>query len=73
MAAMLDEVRDTLTFEPNGYGESLSLASLDEPNTLSVGVIVVAVAASLAVVAAVAVIIVKRKKKKNAVIKNNVG
>ena len=67
MASMLDEVRDTLVFEPNEYCEGLELMSLDEPNTLNPAVMIVAAIASLAVVVVIVVIIVK--KKKNALVK----
>ncbi len=67
MAAKLDEVRDTLEFEPNEYCQSLSLSSLDAPKTLSTALIIVSVAASLVVL--VVVVIIIAKKKKNALIK----
>lgn len=63
MAAMLDEVRDPLTFEPNEYCETLTLNALDAPKTLKTSVIIVAVVASLAVIAVVIVIVIKKKKK----------
>lgn len=61
-AAMLDDVRSTLSFAPNEYCDSLDLAALEAPKTLNTGVVVVAVAASLLVIAAIAVIVVKKRK-----------
>ena len=63
MASMLDEVRATLSFEPNEYCKSLTLTSLDEPRTLNTAVIVIAAVTSVAAVASVVIIVVRKKKK----------
>jgi len=65
MAGMLDEVRETLTFEPNDYCKSLALSSLEVPSTLNVTVIVIAAVASVIALAAVIVVAIKKKKTKS--------
>lgn len=65
---MVSELQKSLEFEPNAYGSSLDLLSLDAPRTVDYVVIVTvaSVLVAVAVVAIVVLVLIRRIKKKNA-------